>query len=40
MYADNICFLTPTTSAMQSLLDVCQKYGTDDDILFNPIKIK
>ena len=23
---------------MQSLLDVCQEYGTDHDILFNPIK--
>ena len=23
---------------MQSLLDVCYEYGTDHDILFNPIK--
>ena len=24
--------------AMQSLLDVCYEHGTDNDILFNPIK--
>ena len=23
---------------MQSLLDLCYEYGTDNDILFNPIK--
>ena len=38
MYADDICLLAPTASAMQSLLDVCYEYGTDNDILFNPIK--
>ena len=37
MYADDICLLAPTASAMQSLLDVCYEYGTDNDILFNPI---
>ena len=30
MYADDICLLAPSASAMQSLLD--------NDILFNPIK--
>ena len=38
MYADDICLLAPTASVMQSLLDVCYEYGTDNDILFNPIK--
>ena len=38
MYADDICLLALTASAMQSLLDVCYEYGTDDNILFSPIK--
>ena len=38
LYADDICLLAPSASAMQSLLDVCYEYGTDNDILFNPIK--
>ena len=38
MYADDICLLAPTASAMQSLCNVCYEYGTDRDILFNPIK--
>ena len=38
MYADDICLLTPKASAMQSLLDVCHEYGTDNDIIFNHIK--
>ena len=32
MYADDICLLAPTASAMQSLLDVFYEYGTDNDI--------
>ena len=35
MYADDICLLA---SPMQYLLDVCYGYGTDNDIVFNPIK--
>ena len=38
LYADDICLLAPSASAMQSLLDVCYEYGTDNDILFNHIK--
>ena len=38
MYADDICLLAPSASAMQSVLDVCYDYGSDNDILFNPIK--
>ena len=38
MYADDICLLALTASAMQSLLDVCYEYGTDNDIVFILIK--
>ena len=38
LYADDKCLLAPSASAMQSLLDVCYEYGTDNDILFNHIK--
>ena len=38
MYADDLCLLAPSASAMQSLLDICYDYGSDNDILFNPIK--
>ena len=37
-YADEICLLAQSASAMQTLLDVSYKHGTDNDILFNPIK--
>ena len=37
MYANDICLLAPSASAMQSLLDVCYDYGSDNDILFNRI---
>ena len=38
LYADDICLLEPTASAMQTLLDVCYEYGIDNDILFNSTK--
>ena len=38
MHADDICLLAHGASAMQSLLEVCYDYGSDNDILFNPIK--
>ena len=38
MYANDICLLAPSTSDVQSLLDVCYDYGSDNDILFNPIE--
>ena len=31
-------FISTICKGMQSLLDVCYEYGTDNDILFNPIK--
>ena len=38
MYADDLCLLAPSASPLQSLLDVCYGCGSDNDILFNPIK--
>ena len=38
MYADDICLMAPTGTAMQNLLDVCHNYGSENDILFNPLK--
>ena len=35
MYADDICSLAPTASAMQHLLDVCYDYGVEHDIASN-----
>ena len=31
-------YISPTCKCMQSLLDICYDYGSDNDILFNPIK--
>ena len=38
MYADDICLLAPTASAMQHLLNVCYDYGVEHDIVLNPTK--
>ena len=38
MYADDICLIALTASAMQYLLDVCYDYDIEHNILFNPIK--
>ena len=38
MYADDICLMAPTATAMQNLLDVYHKYGAANDILLNPLK--
>ena len=37
-YADDICLLAPSASAMQSLLNVCSMYGAQHDIAFNAEK--
>ena len=37
-YADDICLLAPSSSAMQQLLNVCASYGERHDIIFNPLK--
>ena len=38
MYADDICLFAPTAIAMQQLLEICNDYGVDNDITFNPLK--
>ena len=38
MYADDICFLTPSANDLQRMLDVCFDFSIRNDIKFNPIK--
>ena len=38
LYADDICRMTPTATAMQCMLNICYNYGLDNDVLFNPLK--
>ena len=35
MYADDICFLTPSALGLQKLLDVCYNFSQCNDIAFN-----
>ena len=38
MYADDLVLISPSTAGLQKLLDVCQRFGLDHDIIFNPKK--
>ena len=38
VYADDITLLGPSRSSIMSLLNVCESYARDHDILFNPTK--
>jgi hypothetical protein len=38
MYADDLLLLSASVSGLQSMLDVCFKYGQDHVIIFNPKK--
>ena len=38
LYADDICLMAPTATAMQCMLDICYNYGLNNDVLFNPLK--
>ena len=38
MYADDICLLAPTASAMLQILDICNDYCVANDIKFNSLK--
>ena len=38
VYADDIILLSPTRRAMQILLGVCESFGTEYDLTFNPDK--
>ena len=38
MYADDICFLSPSALGLQKLLDVCYSFSPCNDIVFNSLK--
>jgi len=38
IYADDIALLAPSRSALQKMVNVAAKYGTEMDIRFNPLK--
>ena len=40
VYADDICLLAPTRSAMQLLLNTCEEYGISWCLTYNPKKTK
>ena len=39
-YADDLCQMAPSAVGLQLLISVCEKYGVEYDILYNPIKFK
>ena len=38
MYADDIVLLAQSVETLQRLINACEKYGLDYDILYNPTK--
>ena len=38
MYADDLVLISPSTRGLSKLIDECQKYGIEFDILYNPLK--
>ena len=39
-YADDVTLLSPTVSGMNLMLDICEKFGEEYDVSFNPDKTK
>jgi hypothetical protein len=37
-YADDLCILSPTLSGLENMLNVCEKYGKEFDVIYNPKK--
>jgi hypothetical protein len=37
-YADDLCILSPTLSGLCDMLNTCEKYGVEYDVLYNPKK--
>ena len=37
-YADDICVIAPSPSGLQGLLNICAKFGLENDVEYNPIK--
>ena len=36
-YADEICVIAPSPSGLQGLLNICAKFGFENDVEYNPI---
>ena len=39
-YADDIIIMCPTLSGMNHMLNVCEQYGMEYNVIFNPVKTK
>ena len=39
MYADDLLLLSASVSGLQYMLDICYKFGVENDIMFNQKKI-
>ncbi len=39
-YADDMCLLAPSAMGLQQLIQLCEDYGMNHDILYNPVKTK
>ena len=37
-YADDLCLMAPSPVGLQHLIDICAKYGYENDLLFNRSK--
>ena len=37
-YAEDLCVIEPSSSGLQTLLNICSKHDFEIDILYNPIK--
>ena len=37
-YADDICVIAPSPSGLQGLLNICARFGLENDVEYNPIK--
>ena len=38
MYADDLCLLAPIAKGLQCLVNICYKYASDHDIVYNVTK--
>ena len=37
-YADDVCLLSLSSEGMQNILDICDKYAIEHDLIFNETK--
>ena len=38
IYADDLVVFSPCSSGLARLLEECEQYGAENDILYNPVK--